>query len=68
MKQQILNIGKALNKAEQRNVFGGELSGGFGCISCTPGTASSVCPSKVCANWIGPDCDKVSCGCGYWCL
>ena len=27
MKKQILNLGKVLNKKEQRNVFGGDLTG-----------------------------------------
>jgi len=48
MKKQFLNLGKALNKAEQKQIFGGDDGmsdpGGPGGNDCNSGSMSSGCP------------------------
>ena len=54
MKKQILNLGKALNKAEQRNVFGGyeaECDSDMDCDSgmwCNEDTCRAICEGVYC--------------------
>ncbi|MBE0423711.1 MAG: hypothetical protein IBX66_07215 [Lutibacter sp.] len=49
MKKQFLNLGKALNKAEQKQIFGGELpiSDGWCVPSCNCGYGTT-CKQKYC--------------------
>jgi len=67
MKKQFLNLGKALNKAEQKQINGGlhelKFDDGEPCSACT---SNSGCNSGVCANF-GGDCSH-PCGCGKMCL
>mgnify|MGYP006165977847 CR=1 FL=1 len=64
MKKQILNIGKALSRAEQKLVFGGDLQyegGDIGCVEvgslCVVngggGEHTSCCNSKKCVSSSG---------------
>ena len=51
MKKQFLNLGKALNKAEQKQIFGGEIppEGLYGPCAITCGDGSTISG--------GPDCN-----------
>ena len=61
MKKQILNLGKALNKAEQRNVFGGyeaECESDFDCMSgmwCNEDVCRAVCNGIQCEHAVRCD-------------
>jgi|AntAceMinimDraft_5_1070358.scaffolds.fasta_scaffold411231_1 hypothetical protein len=70
MKKQILNIGKALSRVEQKQVFGGNLQheGGDNGGNCKVCSTNSDCASGVCMSVSGPDCGHYSCGCGKHCL
>lgn len=64
MKKQFLNLGKALNKTEQKQIFGGErepagMDPGEPCSSCS---VNSDCNSGVCMTSSG-DCEHLPCGC-----
>jgi len=64
MKKQFINLGKALNKAEQKQIMGGTMPyDGGPCSACS---TNSNCNSGVCANF-GGDCSH-PCGCGKMCL
>ena len=70
MKKQFLSLGKALSKAEQKQIFGGnyalEVEEGNGKGSCAACSGNSECASGVCATFSG-DCSSY-CGCGKKCL
>jgi len=65
MKKSILNIGKALNKAEQKQISGGSLSlalcKGLGRNGQMCNTSADCIVSKI---WASPVCDASGC-CNY---
>ena len=51
MKKQILNLGKALNKAEQKSI-----NGGFGSSYCFGILDQNTCDNSKSCNWYGCYC------------
>ena len=57
MKKQFLNLGKALNKAEQKEIFGGTMAYGACTVGCNSGAQIGSAPdcsestmNSACAN------------------
>ena len=54
MKKQILSIGKALNRAEQKSINGGSLGGT--CKALCPGKKPAICSGESCVAKDGFGC------------
>tara|TARA_R110001592_G_scaffold20317_7_gene82656 strand:- start:1822 stop:2034 length:213 start_codon:yes stop_codon:yes gene_type:complete len=59
MKNQILNIGKALSRAEQKQVFGGAMDGGGGIsATCYCGNGPTFLYNGADCTWCGQVCSQ----------